>query len=138
MTLKAPSPFVFGLLALLALPACDPGFPSSEGNAPIDRETFVEVYVDLRAEAVRWDGGRLPENERDRILQEHGVTADDLRAFVQVHGRNVPYMTEVWTEVDERMADLVVDDPLFDPGDELVPGDLPVPGGAPSPPDDGG
>lgn len=129
--LQASSPAVFALLALLALTACDPGFPSSEGTAPIDRDTFVAVYVDLRAEAVRWDGGRLPEDERDRVLQEHGVSADDLRAFVQVHGRNVPFMTEVWTEVDERLADLVVDDPLFDPADELTPGDLPVPGRTP-------
>lgn len=137
MTLKAPDLFAFGLLVLLAASACDPGFPSSEGDAPIDRETFVAVYVELRIEALRWDGGRLPEAERDRILREHGVTADDLRGFVQTHGRNVPYMTEVWTEVDERMADLVADPPLFDPTDELTPGDLPVPGGAPRSPDGG-
>lgn len=91
-----------GLASLLV--ACEPDIPSSEGEAPVDRETFIETYVELRLEALKWDGGRLPEEERDRILRELGVTADDLRAFVQVHGRNVPFMADVWTEVEERMA----------------------------------
>lgn len=138
MTVKALQLLLTSLLALLTLTACDPGFPSSEGDAPIDRDTFVAVYVELRVEALHWDGGRLPEGERDRILQEHGVTADDLRAFVQAHGRDVPYMTQVWTEVDERLANRVGEDPLFDPPDELSPGDLPVPGGEPPSPDGGG
>ncbi len=84
--------------------ACEPDIPSSEGEAPVDRGTFIEAYVELRLEALKWDGGRLPEEERDRILRELGVSADDLRAFVQVHGRNVPFMADVWTEVEERMA----------------------------------
>lgn len=91
-----------GLASLLV--ACEPDIPSSEGEAPVDRETFIETYVELRLEALKWDGGSLPEDERDRILRELGVTADDLRAFVQVHGRNVPFMADVWTEVEERMA----------------------------------
>lgn len=91
-----------GLASLLV--ACEPDIPSSEGEAPVDRETFIETYVELRLEALKWDGGRLPEEERDRILRELGVTADDLRAFVQVHGRNVPFMADVWTDVEERMA----------------------------------
>lgn len=104
--------------------ACDPGFPTSEGTPPIDRETFIDTYVALRTEAMRWEGTRVPAAERDRILAEKGVTAEDLRGFIEVHGRNVPYMSLVWAEVESRL--LGGEDPE---GPELEgpPGDPPRP-----------
>lgn len=105
--------------------ACDPGFPTSEGTAPIDRETFIDTYVALRTEAMGWEGGRIPAEDRDRVLAEKGVTAEDLRSFIEVHGRNVPYMSLLWAEVESRL--LGGEDPA---GPELEgpPGDPPLPG----------
>jgi len=91
------------LALLVGLVACDPGFPSSEGEASVDRETFIEVYVELRLAALEWETGRIPADDRDRILAEHEVTEDDLREFIEVHGRNVPFMNDVWHEVSERI-----------------------------------
>jgi hypothetical protein len=94
----------FAMLAiLLPVLACDAGFPSSEGRAAIDRETFIRTYVDLRLAALEGETGRISEAERDRVLAEHGVTEDALRSFIEVHGRNVPYMNELWIEVDQRI-----------------------------------
>jgi hypothetical protein len=116
------------LLALVAT-ACDPGFPTSEGEARIDRETFVETYVDLRLAAR--SHGVLTEADRDRVLVEHGVTEEDLREFIEVHGRNVPYMNRVWSEVEARIAEAYEADPAR-------PGELPAgpgEGGTGGPPD---
>ncbi len=117
------------LMVLLVAPtACDPGFPTSEGEASVDRDTFVEVYVELRLAALEWESGRVPEAERDRILAEHGVSEDDLREFIEVHGRNVPFMNDVWHEVSDRIrAEMEPDEGLpglpegeleLDPGGE--------------------
>ncbi|TVR64363.1 MAG: hypothetical protein EA422_06455 [Gemmatimonadales bacterium] len=99
--------FRTGLLAAVAavgfLTACDMGFPTSEGEARIDEATFVATYTELRIAAMEWESQRLPAQERDAILQRQGVTADDLREFTQVHGRNVPVMNRIWNEVSENV-----------------------------------
>lgn len=91
------------LAAVLVLGACDMGFPDSEGRAPIDEETFVATYTDLRITAMGWESQRLPAEERDAVLESHGVTADDLREFVQVHGRNVPVMNRIWNDISANV-----------------------------------
>lgn len=105
---------------LLATTACDPGFPSSEGEARIDEETFIQAFVDLRLTALT---GALTESERDRILAEHGATEEDLREFIEVHGRNVPYMSRVWTEVDHRISEARDVDRMDPLGEGVLPGD---------------
>lgn len=92
------------LLLTSTLSGCDMGFPGSEGEAELDRDTFVETYVELRVAAAGWEGAQLPEEERDRILESQGVSADQLREFVQVHGRNVPFMNEIWNEVSQEVT----------------------------------
>jgi hypothetical protein len=69
----------------------------------MERETFVEVYVALRMEALTSPQSELPEGARLRILAEYDVTADDLLAFAEAHGRNPDYMVEVWREIEERL-----------------------------------
>jgi len=69
----------------------------------VPREIFIEAYVRLRVAALQTLTGQIVPAERDRILQEMGLTPEDLLRFVEVHGRNVPYMKEVWEEVDRRL-----------------------------------
>ncbi len=102
-TLRLPGLAVFFLL-LATLSGCDLGFPESEGEAELDRDTFVATYTELRLAAMEWESARLPEAERNRILSERGVTEDDLREFVRVHGRNVPFMNEIWNEVADEVS----------------------------------
>lgn len=131
-----PTPPVLALILACGLGACDPGVPTSEGTAPVDRETFVETFVELRREALQWEGTRIPEGERDRILAEHGVTEGDLRTFIEVHGRNVPFMSLLWADVESRMMDTGEEGapgpgPEGPSGDPALPGEeaaLPLPG----------
>lgn len=91
------------VLLVLLLPGCDLGIPGSGDEATIEDETFVEVMVELRRETLA-AGGTLPEEERDRILEAHGVTSDDLVDYARVHGGNVPRMHEVWTRIEEELG----------------------------------
>jgi hypothetical protein len=88
---------------VVAAAACggDDSVPVVEGV--IDRETFIEVYVDLRAETLVGTQLTLPDADRDRILASHGVDAEGLLAFVDTYGRELEFMNEVWAEVELRL-----------------------------------
>jgi hypothetical protein len=102
-TLRRPGLVVL-LLLLAPISGCDLGFPESDGEAELDRDTFVATYTELRLAAMEWESAQLPEAERDRILSERGVTESQLRDFVRVHGRNVPFMNEIWNEVADQVS----------------------------------
>lgn len=91
-----------GLLLLIALllPACDPGFPGPAEGETIPEDAFVQAMVDLRRAAAEWEGRRLPDAERDSILEVHGLEPEDLLHFVEIHGTDVLYMSEVWARVE--------------------------------------
>lgn len=83
----------------------------------IDPEVFIATYVDLRAEALLNDSRQITDEEREQVLQEHGVTEDELFAFADIHGRDVTFMREMWDEVEERL-DLMR--PLIDESGRVV------------------
>ena len=89
------------VIAGLAGAACAPNEPET-----ISRETFVETYVALRAAELRSPGAVIPDEDRDRVLAEMGVSEEDLLAFAEVHGDDVLFMEAVWSEVQNRMAEL--------------------------------
>ena len=69
----------------------------------IDREVFIATYVDLRVAALDTDSARIATVERDAVLERHGVTADDLTTFAEVHADDLDFMRDVWNEVEVRM-----------------------------------
>ncbi|MDH3206219.1 MAG: hypothetical protein OEO79_06380 [Gemmatimonadota bacterium] len=69
----------------------------------IDRDTFIEAYVDLRAETMDLPDPTLPDEARDRILARHGVDAGSLVSFVEAYGVELEFMNGVWTEVERRL-----------------------------------
>ncbi len=75
--------------------------PSGIEDSATDRETFIAVYVDLRIAAMDNRAQKIHPTERDSILEAYGVDADGLVAFADSHGRDIPYMTELWAEVEE-------------------------------------
>lgn len=84
--------------AILPLWSCSP-----TPTATVDRETFVQVYVELRVAALESSDANLAEEDRERILQRHGVSAEDLISFAEVHGADPDYMLSVWTEIEDRL-----------------------------------
>ena len=87
------------LLTLLVVVGCGGGAQRDT----IDREVFISTYADLRMAALDTDSSRVGEAERDAILQEHGVTADELTTFADVHGEDLEYMRDVWADVELRL-----------------------------------
>lgn len=134
---------VFCLALVAGVVGCSE--PADDSGA-IARDQFIEVYVDLRIEAPIEE---LPDGEpadpelleaRDRVLERHGVEADDLLHFVEVHGEDLSYMHEVWAEIDARLAARSVNGET-EPGDTTGAGDTTGPPdttapGDPSPPGD--
>jgi hypothetical protein len=82
----------------------------------MDRETFITVYVDLRAETITRSELTLAEEERDRVLARHGVDPDGLLAFVDAYGRELDFMNEVWSEIERRLEALPQTPPPQDVG----------------------
>ena len=104
---------LLGLVFTVVLFGCGGG----DDDPTIDREVFISAYVELRAEALLNDSGQITGEEREQVLQEHGVTEDDLMAFAEIHGRDVAFMRGVWDEVEERL-DLMR--PLIDESGRVV------------------
>lgn len=89
--------------------------------AVIDRETFIETWVDLRL-TVLHARGVLTDSARERVLREHGATEEDLLAFADEHGRDPAYMLELWTEVAERLRPALAPDTAEIPPPGVPPG----------------
>jgi hypothetical protein len=106
------------LLVSLALPGCERGFPTAEDRPSISEDAFVAAMAELRHMGVNWEEGHVPAEDRDRVLREMGLEARELVEFVEIHGRNVPYMFGVWTRVDSAVVEKgagLDEDPFADP-----------------------
>ena len=90
------------LLAVLA-GACTDNAPSTD-PATIERDTFIDVYVDLRHVALRKTSRQVNANERDSVLAMHEVVEQDLRAFLEVHHTEAEYMRDLWNDVEARIS----------------------------------
>lgn len=90
---------------LLAASACG----GDERASPVDRDTFVAVWVDLRLAALASPGDAPDPATRERIVERHGTTQEELLAFVEAHGRDIAYMERVWQDVEARMDELAPD-----------------------------
>lgn len=86
------------LVAVVAVSACS----SAPGDdaATIDRDLFVDVYVDLRVAALDADTRLLSDEVRTEVLDRHGVTEEELLRFADAHGREVEFMRDVWNDIE--------------------------------------
>jgi hypothetical protein len=105
---KLPSPkAILGIFPTLMLAvACTSGGPGGASEDVIARQTFVDVYVQLRIAALKDPTEDLPLEERDRILQEAGVSEEDLIRFIEVRGGEVQFMRQLWEEVDSLIREV--------------------------------
>jgi hypothetical protein len=98
--------FIALALLLGVLHAC-----ARDDGAGLSTDRFVDVIVELRraAEETRATPADFTAR-RDQILRDASVTEEELRAYVERHGRDVAHMATVWETVNRRLADLP-DDP---------------------------
>lgn len=81
----------------------------NEPEAPIDRQTFEDVMVELRKAVEDADSAAFAERRRE-ILESAGVTDSALLAFVRIHEVDLEYMAEVWESIDARVNELDADE----------------------------
>ena len=69
-------------------------------------ERFVETMVELRRAALT-AGADTAEfmRLRDAVLEEQGVTEEELRAYVEARGGDLEHMAAVWDSVVARLSD---------------------------------
>ncbi|MFH1763109.1 MAG: hypothetical protein ABIF09_02855 [Gemmatimonadota bacterium] len=92
--------FIFIAAALLSAAACDGAGSNPRAEEAISRKAFVQAYYQLRSEVLRSRREEFTLVARDSILNELGVTEEDLLTFVDVWGRDGEVMQEIWQEVD--------------------------------------
>jgi len=93
------------LVAVALLTACDEETPT----ASLDRATFIDTYVELRAAALQRGLPTVDDALRDSVLASRGVSEEALVEFAEVHGAELDYMQGVWAEVSERLDSLRFD-----------------------------
>ncbi len=96
---------VRALALLLLTTACGGGGPGAVPADVIDRQTFIETYVDLRVAAIATEAFRVSADDRAEILARHGVDSEALLRFADEHGGDLDYMNEVWGEIELRMQE---------------------------------
>ena len=92
--------FFLGLVLLLG--AC----AGEEGTLAATDEQFIETIVELRRAALEAgaDTARF-EDLRAAILEERGVTEDDLRAYVAGHADDLRHMATIWDTISARLSE---------------------------------
>ncbi len=93
-----------------------------------EREVFIGSFLDLRTAAVNSGSTYIEDDVRDSILTVNGVTGQDLLDFIDTHGDDVEYMSDLWTEVESRLTARLqrareAEDEEFDETDEINGGD---------------
>ena len=99
-----------GIALAVAVTACS-GDASGPNGKVIDRDTFIAVYVELRAAALPLPGQLIDPDSKQAILVEHGVSEADLLDFAERHGRDAHFMSAVWMEVEDQLRALEDPDP---------------------------
>ena len=95
-----------------------------------EREAFIGAYLDLRATLLSGPSTDLDNEARDSILSAYGVTDQDLVDFIDMHGEDVEFMRDLWTEVEtlqtERLEQNVQEeeDEATDGSDRTEDGDV--------------
>lgn len=113
---------VVGLAGVLLLAACGGEDASAiDREGLIEREVFVQTYIELRMEAFDNTPRVITEGERDAILEARDVSADDLRSFVKYHGPNVAFMRDLWADIEAQILSLLTPE-----NDSVHPGEGPL------------
>jgi hypothetical protein len=102
---------------------CSPAVSSEAEETGISKDRFISAYVELRVAALNAPDQELTLEARNQVLAQEGVEEGDLLEFIEVHGRDVPYMRRLWEEVDSILEELRRPDEDPDLGDARDPGE---------------
>jgi len=93
-----------GLLTVLALVMT--GCAVEENTFGADDRRFVDTMVELRVAALTAGSDTAQFEElRQAVLEEHGVTETDLRAYVEAHSSDLDHMAAIWDSISTRLSE---------------------------------
>ena len=85
--------------------------PAESESAPLTAAEFIDVMTELRDARLDLEGlGRLAdsvvqvryEEQRDRILEQRGITREDLHAFLDANP-DLEFQTMLWDSITRRL-----------------------------------
>ncbi len=94
---------VAALVVCVGMTAAAPGCGGEASPAAIDRETFVDAYVEIRTQAFLRSQAALAGATKDSVLRDIGVTEEELLTFADVHGDDLEFMRGVWADVSTQL-----------------------------------
>lgn len=95
---------IVSTIAVILCSSCSGGTTDPPEDTA-EREAFIGAYMDLRTESLSYPSTDLDNEVRDSILSVYGVTDQDLLDFIDMHGEDVEYMRDLWTEVETRQTE---------------------------------
>jgi hypothetical protein len=82
------------------------GCQVDENTFGADDQKFVDTMVDLRVAAMTAGSDTVQFEElRREVLQEQGVTEEDLRAYVDANSAKLGHMAAIWDSISARLAE---------------------------------
>ena len=91
---------ILAALCGLAPLACD----SDDRAATIEREVYVETYVELLKAAAEAPDSAAPDSV-SAVLQRRGLSETDLSDFALRHADDPGYMASVWGDIENRLRE---------------------------------
>lgn len=92
------------LIVVLALAIA--GCEVEENTFGADDQKFVDTMVELRRAALTAgiDTAQF-EELRQAVLEDHGVTEEDLRGYVEANSSNPDHMAAIWDSISVRLSE---------------------------------
>ena len=88
---------------LLTSLACGGGQSTLPAGDLIEPEDIIATYVDLRAAALITEDVQVTERGRSEVLDNHGISEEDLVSFAEAYGEDLAFMQEIWNEIELRL-----------------------------------
>jgi hypothetical protein len=93
-------------ISLLLIAGALLGCARGDDGTGLRTDRFVDVVVELRQAALDLrDDPAAYDVRKGQILRDAGVTEDQLRAYVEVHGTDLDHMAEVWRSINQRLSE---------------------------------
>jgi len=84
----------------VSLSACGGDTAGLDKASIMDRAGFVAAFVDLRAAALVTEDGEITDESRAEVLARHGTSEEGLLDFAEYHAEDLPFMRQVWDEIE--------------------------------------
>ena len=91
-----------GLVALIAAGVF--GAACADRPTVLAEETYIDVMAQLAWSRVRYMDTPADDSIRAAVLEEYGLSGDDLLDFADRHGRDVERMDRIWEAIRVRVG----------------------------------